>query len=156
MAANNLNEKEYRSDHEVGLLDNVNSLREERILCDVTFNAEGGEVSAHRSILAAFSEYYRAMFTSKCKEGCTDDGVKVVGITALILNLIISFIYTAKITINSETVYQLYEAANMLQIKYVKDYCVGFLKDTLEVGNCLIVRAFAQMYNIPELVTHCD
>uniref|UniRef100_H2YZ31 BACK domain-containing protein n=1 Tax=Ciona savignyi TaxID=51511 RepID=H2YZ31_CIOSA len=44
----------------------------------------------------------------------------------------------------------------MLQIKYVKDYCVGFLKDTLEVGNCLIVRAFAQMYNISELVTHCD
>ena len=50
------------------ILQNLNSLRQESSLCDVTLVVEGREFRAHRNVLAASSPYFRTMFTSDVRE----------------------------------------------------------------------------------------
>ena len=50
------------------ILQNLNSLRHEGSLCDVTLVVEGREFRAHRNVLAASSPYFRNIFTSDMRE----------------------------------------------------------------------------------------
>ena len=50
------------------LLSGLNELRLKDELCDVTILVEGKAVRAHRAVLAASSQYFNAMFTSRLCE----------------------------------------------------------------------------------------
>lgn len=54
--------------HAGGVLSRLNDLREREELCDVTIIVEGRAIKAHRAVLAASSQYFNAMFTSKMSE----------------------------------------------------------------------------------------
>ncbi|XP_078490884.1 kelch-like protein 12 [Ciona intestinalis] len=148
-------------------------LRKRKVFTDVTFKLEDGEVSAQKSILAGYSDYYEKMFTSGFKEGF-NEVIEVKAMKASILDLLFTFIYLQVIDISDKTVFQLYEASDYLQfygniciclslsifLKHmfldVKGYCVSFFNDALAVGNCLSFRSFAQRYQLLELVEKCD
>ncbi|XP_078490797.1 kelch-like protein 12 [Ciona intestinalis] len=155
MATNDEHVIQYKGDHEGRVLTKLNRLRKRKVFTDVTFKLEDGEVSAQKSILAGYSDYYEKMFTSGFKEGFTKD-IEVKGMKASILDLLFTFIYLQVIDISDKTVCQLYEASDYLQFNDVKGYCVSFFNDALAVGNCLNFRSFAQRYQLLELVKKCD
>ncbi|XP_078494998.1 kelch-like protein 12 [Ciona intestinalis] len=136
MATNEGHVIQYKGDHEGRVLTKLNRLRKRKVFTDVTFKLEDGEVSAQKSILAGYSDYYEKMFSSGFKEGFTKD-IEIKGMKASILDLLFTFIY--------------------LQLFLdVKGYCVSFFNDALAVGNCLSFRSFAQRYQLLELVGKCD
>ena len=53
-------EKTFRT-----IFENINSLRKNRVLCDVILKVESEEYYAHRVILSACSDYFCAMFTNE-------------------------------------------------------------------------------------------
>ncbi|XP_078492581.1 kelch-like protein 12 isoform X1 [Ciona intestinalis] len=155
MATNDEHVIQYKGDHEGRVLTKLNRLRKRKVFTDVTFKLEDGEVSAQKSILAGYSDYYEKMFTSGFKEGINKD-IEVKGMKASILELLFTFIYLQVIDISDKTVCQLYEASDYLQFNDVKTHCVSFFNDALAVGNCLSFRSFAQRYQLLELVEKCD
>ena len=50
------------------LLSRLNELRQKEELCDVTVLVDGTSIKAHRAVLAASSQYFNAMFTSRLSE----------------------------------------------------------------------------------------
>ncbi|XP_078492890.1 kelch-like protein 36 isoform X2 [Ciona intestinalis] len=64
MATNDEHVIQYKGDHEGRVLTKLNRLRKRKVFTDVTFKLEDGEVSAQKSILAGYSDYYEKMFTS--------------------------------------------------------------------------------------------
>nr|XP_026695392.1 kelch-like protein 12 isoform X1 [Ciona intestinalis] len=155
MATNDEHVIQYKGDHEGRVLTKLNRLRKRKVFTDVTFKLEDGEVSAQKSILAGYSDYYEKMFTSGFKEGFNKD-IEIKEMKASILDLLFTFIYLQVIDISDKTVCQLYEASDYLQLNDVKGYCVSFFNDALAVGNCLSFRSFAQRYQLLELVGKCD
>ncbi|XP_078492582.1 kelch-like protein 12 isoform X2 [Ciona intestinalis] len=155
MATNDEHVIQYKGDHEGRVLTKLNRLRKRKVFTDVTFKLEDGEVSAQKSILAGYSDYYEKMFTSGFKEGFNED-IEIKGMKASILELLFTFIYLQVIDISNKTVCQLYEASDYLQFNDVKEHCVSFFNDALAVGNCLSFRSFAQRYQLLELVEKCD
>ncbi|XP_078492586.1 kelch-like protein 12 isoform X2 [Ciona intestinalis] len=155
MATNDEHVIQYKGDHEGRVLTKLNRLRKRKVFTDVTFKLEDGEVSAQKSILAGYSDYYEKMFTSGFKEGFNED-IEIKGMKASILDLLFTFIYLQVIDISDKTVCKLYEASDYLQFNDVKEHCVSFFNDALAVGNCLSFRSFAQRYQLLELVEKCD
>ncbi|XP_068188478.1 kelch-like protein 7 isoform X2 [Antennarius striatus] len=68
-----------------------------------------------------------------------------------IVELLIEFIYTARISVNSSNVQSLLDAANQYQIEPVKKMCVEFLKGQIDATNCLGISALADCMDCPEL-----
>uniref|UniRef100_F7B7S4 BTB domain-containing protein n=1 Tax=Ciona intestinalis TaxID=7719 RepID=F7B7S4_CIOIN len=155
MDSNDKHVEQFKSCHEGRVLTKLNRLRESKVLTDVTFKLEDGEVSAQKTILAGYSDYYEKMFTTGFKEGFNEE-VEVKEIKTSILDTLFTFIYLQVIDISDKTVYQLYEASDYLQFDDVKGYCVSFFNKTLAIGNCVSYRSFAQRYQLLELINKCD
>ncbi|XP_016334029.1 kelch-like protein 7, partial [Sinocyclocheilus anshuiensis] len=76
------------------------------------------------------------MFTSSMMEA-TSHEVELGGAEPEIIELLVEFVYTARISVNSNNVQSLLNAANQYQIEPVKKMCVDFLKDQVDPTNCL-------------------
>ncbi|XP_035698491.1 kelch-like protein 24 [Branchiostoma floridae] len=110
--------------------------RSEGHLLDVTLCAEGKEIPCHRLVLSAFAEYFHAMFRGGHSES-KKDKIEIGGVSAEALQQLVDYAYTSKITVTTDNVQSLYEAANMLQVKSVEDRCEQFLTDKLSPETCL-------------------
>uniref|UniRef100_A0A3Q1ELZ6 Kelch-like family member 7 n=1 Tax=Acanthochromis polyacanthus TaxID=80966 RepID=A0A3Q1ELZ6_9TELE len=133
-----------------GIMGVMNNLRQEGELCDVTLVVQGKRFHAHRAVLAAASHFFRVMFTSKMMESESSE-VELRSADPDTVELLIDYIYTAQISVNSSNVESLLDAANQYQIAPVKKMCVEFLKGQIHATNCLGISAFADCMDCPEL-----
>ncbi|XP_066297819.1 kelch-like protein 24 [Branchiostoma lanceolatum] len=123
-------------------MERLQEFRSEGHLVDVTLCAEEKELPCHRLVLSACSDYFHAMFNGAHPES-KKDKIEIGGVSAEALQLLVDFAYTSKITITTDNVQPLYEAANMLQVKPVEDGCEDFLTDGLSPETCLVTWALA-------------
>ena len=72
-------------------------------MCDVTLKADGLEVPAHRSVLAACSPYFYAMFTGELSEAKAEQ-IVLQEIDGKALALLVDFIYTSEIHVTEDNV----------------------------------------------------
>ena len=132
------------------VLQKVHLLRSHKKLCDVTLSAEGREINAHRAILSACSAYFLAMFTHELLES-GQDVVQIKGMSGDVLSSLIDFAYTGVLTVTVENVQDTLAAASLLQIKQAQEVCCEFLKNHLDVSNCLGVKNFAEVNGCTQL-----
>uniref|UniRef100_A0A8C8S7V4 Kelch like family member 32 n=1 Tax=Pelusios castaneus TaxID=367368 RepID=A0A8C8S7V4_9SAUR len=85
------------SSHNDAVLAALNQQRSDGILCDVTLIAEEQKFHAHKAVLAACSDYFRAMF-SLCMVESGADEVNLRGVTSLGLKQALDFAYTGQIS----------------------------------------------------------
>uniref|UniRef100_A0A3P9LLM1 BTB domain-containing protein n=1 Tax=Oryzias latipes TaxID=8090 RepID=A0A3P9LLM1_ORYLA len=107
-------------------------------LCDVTLVVQGRKhFPAHRIVLAAASHFFSRMFTTRMRESMSHE-VELRSVEPEIIDLLIDFIYTARISVNSSNVQSLL------------DMCVEFLKGQIDPTNCLGISALADCMDCPE------
>ncbi|XP_078699883.1 kelch-like protein 9 [Branchiostoma floridae x Branchiostoma belcheri] len=145
------------------LVANLNRLRSEGTLCDVTLVAEKRKFPAHRAVLASCSDYFRAMFTSGMRETCAEE-IELHAVPALGLSHVLEFMYTASITLSPENIEQMakrnglncgisvqvLEAASQLQVSVI-DYCCEYFIEKIDKNNCFDILEIAQFYSMEEV-----
>uniref|UniRef100_A0A8C3SEN8 BTB domain-containing protein n=1 Tax=Chelydra serpentina TaxID=8475 RepID=A0A8C3SEN8_CHESE len=132
------------------LLRQLNILRQNGMLTDVTLCTSEFEIPCHRNVLAASSPYFKAMFCNNFKESCQAK-VDLKGIDSSILYQIVLYVYTGEILITPENVLYLMEATSMLQYIKLFQACSLYLQDQLTPENCLSMIRLSEVLNCQNL-----
>eukprot|EP00058_Branchiostoma_floridae_P013183 XP_002598671.1 hypothetical protein BRAFLDRAFT_67078 [Branchiostoma floridae] len=122
--------------HSTALLWGLQELRSENLLVDVVLCVSEKEIPCHRNVLAACSGYFRSMFCNGYREN-NEHKVTIHEASDSIVQLLVDYAYTSKVTITDDNAVDLSEGASFFQFQPVRDACTKFLCDTLCVTNCL-------------------
>lgn len=132
------------------LLTQLNSLRQSKILTDVSICSGAWEVPCHRNVLASSSPYFKAMFCSHFRES-REAKVQLQGLDSTTLEQVIMYAYTGEVHISAANVLPLMEAAAMLQYPRVFEACSSYLQSKLTPGNCLGLVRLAEILSCESL-----
>ncbi|XP_029342509.1 kelch-like protein 3 isoform X2 [Acyrthosiphon pisum] len=141
--------------HSARILEDLQSLRKNEVLCDIRFEADDGKIIiGHKNVLMAASPYFRAMFSNFDERN--KDLVTIKELDSTILQLLVDYIYTGEIMVTKENVQTLLSAANVLQLDYVNDICAEFLQKQVDSSNCIGIKAFADLHNCTKLLSSSE
>ena len=138
-------EIKLRSDeHANALLDRLNCQRENGTLCDVRLRVEDKEFSAHRSVLAASSDFLHALLVGGWKES-GENVIRLDGVDANSFRALLSFIYSGELHAHDvDELFQLLVSAEHLGITTARPICVERLQERLDLPNALRMCLLAQ------------
>lgn len=133
-------------DHVLDVMTSVQEMRNEEFMCDFKIKVGTETFNTHGLILAANSGYFRHLFSSNMKE--VDQRLATLSIaTPRIIRQCIDYMYTSTCDLQSESVSQILQAANFLQILRLETACFKFLQDNLVPENSLSVLNLARTYH---------
>ena len=112
------------------------------------------QLKAHRLVLASSSPYWEAMFSGGFAEHGAES-VNLVNISCDVLETILQYVYTGKITLQSDTVQSIYIAADFLQYAHIKKCCLNFIDQDIKANTCLSYFWFADKYMLEDLKIKC-
>uniref|UniRef100_A0A4W4FPF4 BTB domain-containing protein n=1 Tax=Electrophorus electricus TaxID=8005 RepID=A0A4W4FPF4_ELEEL len=139
--------------HPKEMLKELNQQRREKEFTDLKIIVEGKEFEVHQNVLASCSLYFKDLV--KRSLGETGSGekleLKMTSISADVLEMLLEFVYTGSLVIDSANAKTLLEAANKFQFNTFCKVCVSFLEKQLTAGNCLGVLAMAEAMCCTEL-----
>uniref|UniRef100_A0A6A7G162 Kelch-like protein diablo n=3 Tax=Hirondellea gigas TaxID=1518452 RepID=A0A6A7G162_9CRUS len=138
--------------HTTTLLGGLSHLRSNGLLLDVTLSAEGEHFQAHRLLLAACSDYFRAMFTDEMRER-QQQHIELHAVSAVGLHSVLTYIYTGVLSLDLSTIQDVLSAAAHLQLPAVQEACAIYLQNQLDLENCVDVASIAETYSLCQLRT---
>ena len=104
----------------------------------------------HRGIMAAKSEYFRAIMSSQMKEA-KENRVIIEGVDPEIMKTVIEFCYTNQVSLEDDNFHQVLSAAFRFCIQSLQDECVKFIGPRISASNCTgLIHSF-QQYNLKNL-----
>ena len=131
------------SNYSASLLGGLRSLRLDDQLCDLTLVADNLEVKVHRAVVAASSDYFRALLTTDMKEK-GQETIALKGVPGKGLKSVVNFIYTGKLHCCLDNISEVLVAATHLQQSEAIQLCNGYLAGLTNSRNCV------DMYNLSE------
>ncbi|XP_072450613.1 kelch-like protein 26 [Chiloscyllium punctatum] len=141
--------------HSATLLRGLEILRAREQLLDVVLMVNAAMFRVHRAVLAACSDYFRAMFTGGMREA-GQDIIELKGVSARGLKHIIDFAYSAEVTLDLDCIQDVLGAAVFLQIVPVVELCEQFLKSAISVETCLNIGQMATTFSLSSLKESVD
>ena len=143
--------KEYTSSVVKGLAE----LRDDNSLCDGTLQTCDEETfRVHRCVLAASSPYFRAMFTGGFREANDEQlerPIVLPTITSEGLRHVLDYMYSGRLILSKDTVYDVLIVAHMLQLTDVLSSCTEILISELSLENCFQTLEVAEKYEMKQL-----
>ncbi|CAG9801770.1 unnamed protein product [Chironomus riparius] len=130
----------------------ISKLRSKSLLFDIVIKTGDKSFQAHKLLLAASSDYFRAMFTANGKIlELEKSEIQIDGISAVGIENVLNFIYTAKLELSLMNVQEVLSAANYFQLPTVIDACLNFLEGELDTENCIDMLIIAENYSLISL-----
>ncbi|XP_005992598.1 kelch repeat and BTB domain-containing protein 12 [Latimeria chalumnae] len=139
-----------RTKHSLNLLDQVSRMKESVEMIDVVLVAEGKKFPCHRLILAAFSPYFKAMFSCGLLE-CSKQEVELHDTTAESLSAILNYMYSSDLHLSNSTVQGIAMTAFFLQMEDIFLVCQRYMIDHMDASNCTGIYYFAKHLGAEEL-----
>ncbi|XP_077344623.1 kelch-like protein 30 [Lithobates pipiens] len=136
--------------HSDSILSGLQSLRFNPQLSDVTLLVQGREFPCHRAVLALCSQYFNAMFTGNFQESISAH-VEIKEVDADVMETLINFCYTGRLTINQNNVEGLIRISNQLNFSAVRKVCIRYLQQQMDATNCLGIWEFGETHGCPEV-----
>lgn len=119
--------------------------------CDITLRIGIEQrLRAHRVVLASFSPYFEALLGDNWEEGKKDE-IEVLGLDEDAVRDLIEFAYSGKIDVSKDNVQSLLEAANYLDVEFVKKSCEDFLRTAVDDRTCLGIWQLADLFSLEGL-----
>lgn len=109
----------------------------------------------HRVILAASSNYFKALLGPNFREG-SEKLVTLEAIDGPTLKRVIDFIYTGNVTITKENVHDIIAAASSMELLILEKLCAAFWESTLTIVNCIDVLLNADEFHLKELASKAE
>ncbi|XP_065084969.1 kelch-like protein 13 [Ochlerotatus camptorhynchus] len=136
--------------HTGTILKGLNELRLKGVLVDVTLRTDGKVFRAHRAVLSACSEYFRAMFSDHTRESRLSE-INLRHISPLGIELLLDYIYTSKLALNLANIQEVLSAASYIQLESVVEACLNYLDQQLDLDNYIDVLIISEMYSLKRL-----
>ncbi|KDR11291.1 kelch-like protein 10 [Zootermopsis nevadensis] len=99
------------------------------------------------------SEYFRTLFTTKLHTSEETD-ILLRGVSSDMMTQILDYVYFREVDIRSDNALRLLETAEYLCVPGATELCCDFLKDAMDVDNCVGIMQFARLHCIADLETH--
>lgn len=128
----------------------IRALRDEGKLFDFTIKVGERELKSHKVLLAACSDYFKAMLSSDSRE-CRDNLVELEDVEPETMESILDFCYTSRIDINVNTVQSTLMVASRLQFLSIQEMCVNYLRELIDIFNCLCILRISSTCNLTDL-----
>ncbi|CAG9761009.1 unnamed protein product [Ceutorhynchus assimilis] len=141
---------EHYLSHQTTLRDGLNSLREKGELLDITLIIEGHIFRAHKAVLSACSDYFRAMFTDNMLEA-TQNEICLNGLSANGFDPLLEYAYSGYLTLNLANVQDVLAAASHIQMIKCVYTCAEYLQSQIDLDNCLDIATIAETYSLETL-----
>uniref|UniRef100_A0A8D2KR50 BTB domain-containing protein n=1 Tax=Varanus komodoensis TaxID=61221 RepID=A0A8D2KR50_VARKO len=132
------------------LQNGLENLRLENSLTDVTLCVGNMKFSCHRVVLAAASNYFRAMFCNDLKEKY-EEKIVIKGVDEETMQILLDYTYTSKVLITKENVQKVLEAASLFQFLRMVEACSNFLNEALHPENCVGILRLADAHSLDHL-----
>ncbi|XP_063932773.1 inhibitor of Bruton tyrosine kinase [Zophobas morio] len=126
--------------------------------CDVTIKcADGKEVKAHKCILAAQSDYFNNLFSTRWHG--TETRTITLPCSRSIVEALLEYLYTDTLSYlnnkEQDHLFKLIILADQLFITRLKEQCEYLLFHCLTLKNCVQFLTFANLYNAQKLKYCC-
>ncbi|XP_060044528.1 zinc finger and BTB domain-containing protein 49 isoform X1 [Erinaceus europaeus] len=118
--------------HSRHLLQQLQEQRIQGLLCDCMLVVRGVCFKAHRSVLAAFSHYFRSLFQSS--SGPKNDVFHLDMNSVSGIGQLLDFMYTSRLELNRDNVQAMLGAARSLQVQRALSLCQAFLSSDAPSG----------------------
>ena len=132
------------------ILMGLSALRDEGLLCDITLEAEGKTLSAHRAVLAAASPYFKALFTGGFKEN-GERVIELQGVSFCGLGQVVYCCYTTNLKVDGGNLSDVLATATMLQIDKIVHHCKEFMRSSMSDATCLMFLGLAEKFDISDI-----
>ncbi|KAL6953837.1 hypothetical protein U1Q18_046967 [Sarracenia purpurea var. burkii] len=133
------------------LLEDFGSLLKNGKFADVTISVNGTEYSVHKTILAARSAVFSAMFEQNGMRESVKNRIDVTDIRENVMEEMLRYIYTGKVENLDEMAYDLFEAADKYDLAELKAMCENVLCNNLSVDSAAKTLDLADLHHANEL-----
>ncbi|KAK7142358.1 hypothetical protein R3I94_011890 [Phoxinus phoxinus] len=120
--------------HQSCLLKQLDQQRQQELFCDCNVLVEGQIFRAHRNVLYGSSGYFRMLLSQGSKDTLESVSASFDVFSPDIFAIILDFIYSGQLELNSTNVIEVMSAASYLQMNDVISYCKAFIKSFLEIS----------------------
>ena len=135
--------------HCVSSMGCLSKLRQEDSLCDAYLVVGDQRIPAHRCVLVAGSDYFRARFVGPLRDDDKPDvDLSSVDSNAAYVEKVVHFMYEGVVDIDQENLEALLKLASFLLISKLKDYCSMFMEKTRSVDTIVKYYLLAAVYAI--------
>jgi len=152
----NLEETHCKENDDSTIREDITSLWDSKLLCDVTIRVNGVEFEAHRMILFFNSPFFRNMFT--CETSDKNESVvelkrtNTVYIDPASFETLLRYMYTSTMKLNASNVLGVLRTAEYLGMEEPKQRCFRYLSKVLNPRNRLALFKIGYYYNSTDLL----
>uniref|UniRef100_A0A2D4H7M9 BTB domain-containing protein n=1 Tax=Micrurus lemniscatus lemniscatus TaxID=129467 RepID=A0A2D4H7M9_MICLE len=140
-------------DHGQRILTILQSFRAQNIFFDFKILVKDEAIPCHRCVLAACSDFFRAMFEVNMKE--RDGGsVTISNLTPKAVKAFLDYAYTGKTEITNDNVEMFFQLSSFLQVSLLSKACSDFLIKNIDLVNCLQLLSISESYGSTKLFEH--
>src|SRR6218665_3256596 len=135
------------------LLRCLNEQRSDEASCDVSLRSSSPETSsvyAHRCVLAASSDYFKAFFRHSLVDARVIEMVMPESSHDAIES-VVTFMYTGVIEISDVTVEEIVHLADYLGLSKILELCEKYMEQNLNDSNCLKFKVLSEFYPLGAL-----
>lgn len=108
------------------LLSALHQMYKQKVCCDVILSAGGFQVSTHKVILMATSDFLKSLIAD---HESTEEAIHLTDVCGLCLEPMVSFLYTGSLKLSQDNVLLMMSAANRLGITSAASLCRQFLEN---------------------------
>ena len=131
--------------------------RQSHLFTDVTLVvADGKEYKAHKVVLASQSEFFKTRFSNRWTSSLgLGDRVELTDIPAVVMEAVLSYMYTGKVKDIEKIAYKLLPVAKKYGLVGLRKMCEEALARSLKSSTAIITLMYASVHNASDLKKAC-
>ncbi|XP_048388537.1 kelch repeat and BTB domain-containing protein 3 [Stegostoma tigrinum] len=139
--------------HGEQVLNTLQDFWEQNMFFDFTIFVKEEKFQCHRCILAACSDFFRAMFEVHMRE--RDDGsVKITNLSPEAVQAFLDFAYRGYARISETNVEMYFQMSSFLQVPLLAKGCGDYLTKKIDIKNCFQLLSLSESYGSINLYNH--